>query len=304
MTQYHELLQFILDNGEDRLDRTGVGTKAVFGYQMRFDLQQGFPLLTTKKMYARGIIHELLWFLHGQTNIKYLVDNNVHIWDEWPFQNYLKATEQEDSFSLYSSKWSQAKQEFIQHIKDDPIFAQKWGELGPVYGAQWRAWQTPSGETIDQISQLLQGLKENPFSRRHIVTAWNPTDVPSMALPPCHSLFQCFVDTNNRLSLQLYQRSADVFLGIPFNIASYALLLHILSHLTGYQVGEFIHTLGDTHIYHNHFEQVQTQLSRTPQPLPSVTINPEKHTIDDLTFEDITIHDYHPYPAIKAPIAV
>ena len=264
MKQYLDLLRHIMQNGTVKSDRTGVGTKSVFGYQMRFDLAEGFPLLTTKKVHLRSIIHELLWFIAGDTNIKYLHDNMVTIWDEWADEN---------------------------------------GDLGPVYGHQWRSWATPQGGTIDQLANVVEQLKKNPNSRRHIVSAWNPAEVDSMALPPCHAMFQFYV-ADNKLSCQLYQRSADVFLGVPFNIASYALLTQMIAQVCGYELGEFVHTLGDTHIYLNHFEQVETQLSREPRNLPKMQINPEVKSIFDFKYEDFTLLDYDPHPVIKAPIAV
>ncbi|MBO5758878.1 MAG: thymidylate synthase [Rikenellaceae bacterium] len=264
MKQYLDLLNKIMTEGVVKGDRTGTGTKSIFGYQMRFNLSEGFPLLTTKKLHLKSIIHELLWFLAGDTNIKYLNDNKVTIWDEWADEN---------------------------------------GDLGHVYGYQWRSWPTPDGSHIDQISQLVEQIKNNPNSRRLIVSAWNVADIDNMALPPCHALFQFYV-ADGRLSCQLYQRSADVFLGVPFNIASYALLTMMIAQVTGLQPGEFVHTLGDTHIYLNHFEQVQTQLERTPRALPRMKINPEVKSIFDFRYEDFTLEEYDPYPTIKAPIAV
>ena len=265
MQQYLDLLRHVKDNGTVRSDRTGIGTKSVFGWQMRFDLAAGFPLLTTKKLHTRSIIHELLWFIRGDTNIGYLQDNGVSIWDEW---------------------------------------ADEEGNLGPVYGQQWRRWQAPeNGRVIDQLGDVVEAIKSSPESRRLIVSAWNPSDVPDMALPPCHCLFQFHV-AEGRLSCQLYQRSADIFLGVPFNIASYALLTHMIAHVTSLQVGDFVHTIGDAHIYLNHREQVQLQLDRTPRPLPTLTLNPEVRSIDEFTYEDITLENYEHAPAIRAPIAV
>ncbi len=265
MRQYLDLLRHVRDNGIRKNDRTGTGTVSVFGYQMRFDLSEGFPCLTTKKLHLRSIIYELLWFLRGDTNIKYLNDNGVTIWDEWA----------------------------------DPAT----GDLGHVYGYQWRSWPTPDGGHIDQIRQLVDSLRNNPDSRRHIVSAWNVADIPNMALPPCHALFQFYV-AGGRLSCQLYQRSADLFLGVPFNIASYALLTMMLAQVVGLEPGEFIHTLGDTHIYLNHLEQVETQLARTPRPLPTMRINPEAKDIFGFEYEDFALEGYDPWPGIKAPISV
>lgn len=271
MQAYLDLLRHVLEHGEDKSDRTGTGTRAVFGWQMRFDLSRGFPVLTTKKLHLRSIIHELLWFLQGDTNIKYLQDNGVSIWNEWADEN---------------------------------------GDLGPVYGKQWRRWETPDGRLVDQMAQLLNSLKNNPDSRRHIVSAWNPGDVDHMALPPCHCLFQFFVSPPGpngearRLSCQLYQRSADIFLGVPFNIASYALLTHMLAQVCGYRVGDFVHTLGDAHIYSNHFEQARLQLARDTRPLPTLWINPEVKDLFAFKFEDFRLEGYDPHPHIPAPVAV
>ncbi len=264
MQQYLNLMQHVLDNGVQRGDRTGVGTIGIFGYQMRFDLGQGFPLVTTKKLHLKSIIHELLWFLQGDTNVRYLQENGVRIWNEW---------------------------------------ADEDGELGPVYGYQWRSWPTADGRHIDQISQLLDQLQNNPYSRRHIVSAWNVADVGNMALPPCHCLFQFFV-ADGRLSCQLYQRSADIFLGVPFNIASYALLTLMVAQVTGHEPGEFVHTFGDTHLYLNHLEQARLQLSREPLPLPEMRLNPEVTNLFDFRYEDFELVNYHCHPHIKAPIAV
>lgn len=264
MKQYLDTLKDIYENGTLKSDRTGTGTKSVFGRQMRFDLSEGFPLVTTKKVHLRSIIHELLWFIAGDTNIKYLNDNGVSIWDEWADEN---------------------------------------GDLGPVYGHQWRSWPAPDGSTIDQLTNVINQIKNNPDSRRLIVSAWNVAEVDKMALPPCHSLFQFYV-ADGRLSCQLYQRSADMFLGVPFNIASYALLTMMIAQVTGLKPGEFIHTLGDAHIYTNHFEQVELQLNRTPKALPTMKINPTVTSIYDFKYEDFTLEGYDPYPAIKAPVAV
>ena len=298
---YHNTLQHILDNGVRKGDRTGVGTISVFGYQNRFDLSEGFPLLTTKKVFLRSIIHELLWFLRGDTNIKYLVDNNVNIWNEWPFQAYLKANNLEEKYPKYSDEWKDKLNEFVENIKEDDEFAKKWGELGPVYGRQWRNFGG-----FDQIADVIEQIKNNPNSRRLIVSAWNPPEIPEMSksgLPPCHCLFQ-FNITDGKLNCQLYQRSCDTFLGVPFNIASYALLTMIVAKLTGYEPGEFIHTYGDLHIYTNHLDQVQEQLSRTPETPPKMVIHGNQQTIEDFKFEDFELVDYNPHPPIKAPIAV
>jgi thymidylate synthase len=264
MKQYLDLLRHVMKHGTDKSDRTGTGTRSVFGYQMRFDLQEGFPLLTTKKLHTRSIFHELLWFLKGDTNIKYLKENGVTIWDEWADEN---------------------------------------GNLGPVYGSQWRTWKTTDGRTIDQISNVIEQIKKNPDSRRLIVSAWNVGEIDKMKLPPCHAFFQFYV-ADGRLSCQLYQRSADIFLGVPFNIASYAALLMMIAQVCDLQPGEFVHTLGDAHIYSNHFEQVELQLSREPRPLPTLRLNLSVKNIFDFKFEDLTIENYDPHPAIKAPIAV
>jgi thymidylate synthase len=264
MQQYLDLVKHIMETGADKSDRTGTGTRSVFGYQMRFNLQEGFPCLTTKKLHLRSIIYELLWFLQGDTNIKYLQDNNVKIWDEWADEN---------------------------------------GNLGPVYGYQWRSWPIPDGGHIDQITQLIDRLKNNPDSRRHIVSAWNVANVDQMALPPCHTMFQFYV-VNGKLSCQLYQRSADVFLGVPFNIASYALLTMMVAQVCGYEAHEFIHTFGDAHIYSNHFEQVELQSTRDVRPLPKMKINPEIKNIFDFKGEDFELIDYDPHPHIKGAVAV
>ena len=264
MQQYNDLLRHVMQHGTKKEDRTGTGTVSVFGYQMRFNLQEGFPLVTTKKVHTRSIIHELLWFLKGDTNIQYLKDNGVSIWDEWADEN---------------------------------------GNLGPVYGYQWRSWPSASGEHIDQISQLIDQIKKNPDSRRLLVNAWNVSEISKMKLPPCHILFQFYV-ADGKLSCQLYQRSADLFLGVPFNIASYALLTHMVAQVCNLEVGEFIHTLGDAHIYSNHFDQVNLQLTREPLPLPTLKLNPAVKNIFDFTYEDITIENYQSHPAIKAAVAV
>ncbi len=301
MQAYHILLQTILKEGIQKGDRTGTGTKSIFGYQMRFDLSKGFPLLTTKKVFTKGIIHELLWFLKGETNIKYLVDNNVKIWNDWPFQSYLKQNNLEEKFPKYSKEWHAEMISFVKKIKEDNDFAEKWGELGPVYGKQWRDF-----EGVDQISNLINDIKNNPNSRRLIVSAWNPKEIPIMAksgLPPCHTLFQFYV-AEGKLSCQLYQRSADVFLGVPFNIASYALFTHMVAQVCNLEVGDFVHTFGDAHIYSNHMEQVELQLSREYGELPTLELNTDISSIYDFTFDDINIKNYNPAGAIKAQVAV
>jgi len=303
--QYLDLLRDIKDNGAVKTDRTGTGAKSVFGRQMRFDLAQGFPAVTTKKLYLRGIIHELLWFLRGETNIKYLVDNDVHIWDEWPYRAYLRKQGLPVPASS-SDEWKAGVTEFIARVKADAAFAAAHGDLGPVYGSQWRRWPTPDGGHIDQIAQAVATIKTNPDSRRIIVSAWNVAEIEAMAkagLPPCHTLSQFYV-ADGKLSCQLYQRSADTFLGVPFNIASYALLTMMMAQVTGLKLGDFVHTLGDTHLYLNHLEQVDEQLSRAPRPLPTMRLNPAVKSIFDFKYEDFTLEGYDPYPAIKAPIAV
>jgi len=305
MRQYHDLLKTIMETGIDKGDRTGVGTRSIFGYQMRFNLQDGFPLLTTKKMALRAIIHELLWFLKGDTNLKYLADNNVHIWDEWPFKAYLQRNNSPIP-ATGSDDWNTQLVEFIEKVKADEAFAKDYGNLGPIYGYQWRAWPTPNGETVDQLSEVMKQIKNNPNSRRLIVSAWNVSDIAEMAkagLPPCHCLFQFYI-ANGKLSCQLYQRSCDTFLGVPFNIASYALLTMMIAQVCDLEPGEFVHTLGDTHIYSNHFEQVKEQLSRDPRPLPIMKINPSKKQLEDFVIEDFELLNYDPHPAIKAQIAV
>lgn len=305
MKQYHDLLAELRHNGAKKETRQGVDTVVLFGRQMRFDLSEGFPLLTTKKMFTRGIIHELLWFLQGSTNIKYLVDNDVHIWDEWPYRAYLQKQGKPVPDSS-SDEWKTGIKAFTQSIKDDDAFAKEHGELGPVYGYQWRHWPTPDGGHIDQIQRAIDMIKNDPNSRRIIVSAWNVADIDEMAkagLPPCHTLFQFYVN-DGKLSCQLYQRSADFFLGVPFNIASYALLTMMVAQVTGLKPGDFVHTLGDTHLFENHFEQADMQLSRTPKKLPTMKLNPEVKSIFDFTIDDFTLEDYNPDPAIKAPIAV
>ncbi|KRL83845.1 thymidylate synthase [Ligilactobacillus apodemi] len=311
---YLQLMRDILEKGHQKNDRTNTGTYSLFGYQMRFDLSQGFPLLTTKRVPFGLIKSELLWFLRGDTNIQYLLKHNNHIWDEWAFKNWVQSAEYTGpdmtDFGLRSQKdakfnrvYQEQKAKFCERIVADDEFAAKYGNLGDVYGAQWRHWKTSTGETIDQIKDVIKTIKENPDSRRLIVTAWNPEDVPTSALPPCHTLFQFYVN-DNKLSCQLYQRSGDVFLGVPFNIASYALLTHLIARETGLEVGEFVHTLGDAHIYSNHLEQVKEQLKRTPKHVPKLWLNPAKTSAMDFEMEDIKVEGYDPHGAIKAPVAV
>lgn len=305
MRQYLDLLRHIEEKGVEKTDRTGTGTKSVFGYQMRFDLSKGFPLLTTKKMALRSIIHELLWFLKGDSNLKYLAENNVHIWDEWPFKAYLVRSEQTVP-QTGSEEWNTGIKAFIEKIKTDEVFAKEYGELGPIYGYQWRNWPTPDGRHVDQISQVIEQIKKSPDSRRMIVSAWNVADIEEMAkagLPPCHCLFQFYV-ANGKLSCQLYQRSCDTFLGVPFNIASYALLTMMVAQVCNLEAGEFVWTGGDVHIYNNHRDQVSLQLSREPLPLAKMELNPAVKSIFDFTFEDFTLSGYQSHEAIRAPIAV
>ena len=307
--EYLSLMKHIMDNGIERVERTGTGTKSVFGHQMRFDLSKGFPLLTTKKVFIRGIIHELLWFLTGDTNIKYLVRNDVKIWNEWAFQVYLEKNNLTTELPRYSPEWTEKLNWFVEQIKVDDDFASAWGELGPIYGKQWRKWETPKGEVIDQIQNVIDMLKNDPSSRRIMVSGWNVGEIFDLihdhnhAPPPCHSLFQFHV-LDGKLSCQLYQRSGDFFLGVPFNIASYALLTMMIAQVSGYELGYFIWTGGDTHLYLNHIEQAKEQLSREPKNSPTMKINPSVKSIFEFKFEDFTLEGYDPHPAIKAPIAV
>lgn len=312
MQQYLALCEHILQHGFEKEDRTGTGTKSIFGYQMRFNLKEGFPLLTTKRTYFKLIKTELLWFLKGDTNVRTLIQDKNYIWNEWAFDKWIKSEEYDGpdmtDFGLRAAKdeaFAKVLDEqmniFNEKILADDDFALKYGDLGPVYGKQWRSWPAPNGESIDQISNVIEQIKKNPDSRRLIVSAWNPAEVDSMALPPCHSFFQFYV-ADGKLSCQLYQRSADVFLGVPFNIASYALLTHLIAKECGLDVGEFVHTLGDAHIYKNHFNQVNEQLSRDPRELPKLQLADK--SIFDMTSEDITLAGYNPHPPIKAPIAV
>lgn len=305
MRQYLDLLKDINENGVKKSDRTGTGTKSVFGRQLRFDLSQGFPAVTTKKLFMRAIVHELIWFLQGSTNIKYLVDNDVHIWDEWPYKAYLLKQSKKVP-KPNSEEWNKGIKDFTERIKRDADFAKWHGELGPVYGYQWRNWPTPDGRHVDQIARVIESIKNNPNSRRHIVSAWNVADIDEMAisgLPPCHLLFQFYV-SEGKLSCQMYQRSADTFLGVPFNIASYSLLTMMIAQVCGLKPGDFVHTFGDTHLYVNHLDQVKTQLSRKPLPLPKLWLNPDVKNIQDFKFEDVRLDGYQSHPAISAPIAV
>lgn len=314
MEQYLTLCKHIMENGVVKGDRTGTGTKSVFGYQMRFDLAKGFPLLTTKKTAFRLVVSELLWFLKGDTNVKTLIEANNHIWNEWAFEKWVKSDQYTGpdmtNFGVRAANDPAFKAVvddqmdiFCSTILSDDSFAKEFGDLGPVYGRQWRSWPDKDGGTIDQLQNLIDQIKKNPNSRRHIITAWNPAEVDEMALPPCHSFMQFYV-ANGKLSCQLYQRSADVFLGVPFNIASYALLTHLIAKECQLDVGEFVHTLGDAHIYSNHTEQVETQLTRSPRPLPTILLSTEKESIFDLEISDISLEGYDPHPRIKAPIAV
>lgn len=301
MQQYHALLEHILQNGTDKNDRTGVGTRSVFGYQMRFDLNEGFPLVTTKKVHVKSVIHELLWFVKGDTNLRYLVQNGVNIWNDWPYQNWLNQTGQADSYPKYSEAWKAHMKDFVQRVKDDADFAAEWGELGPVYGKQWRDFNG-----TDQLKWVIDEIKRNPNSRRLIISAWNASEIEEMAkagLPPCHTMFQFYV-LDGKLSCQLYQRSADVFLGVPFNIASYALLTMMVAQVCGLGLGDFVHTFGDAHLYSNHFDQAREQLCRDYRPLPKMEITSNVTDIEAFTFEDFELKGYDPHPPIKAAVAV
>lgn len=288
MKQYLELCKIILDKGIKKEDRTGTGTISYFGYQMRFDLQEGFPLLTTKRVHLKSIIHELLWFISGDTNIKYLVDHDVRIWNDWPYAKYKASSEYQN----------ETIEEFAEKIKLDSLFAERWGELGPVYGKQWRNFNG-----VDQLEWLINEIKKNPSSRRLIISAWNPGEIENMALPPCHCFMQFYVN-ENKLSCQLYQRSGDVFLGVPFNIASYALFTMMIAQVCGLEVGTFVHTLGDAHIYLNHLEQIDRQLKRDPRKLPIMKLNPNVKSIYDFTYEDFVLEGYDPHKGIKGKVAV
>ncbi|ARI77310.1 thymidylate synthase [Halobacillus mangrovi] len=312
---YLDLCRHVMKEGTEKSDRTGTGTLSVFGHQMRFNLQEGFPLLTTKRIPFRLIASELLWFIKGDTNIRYLLKHNNNIWNEWAFQSWVESEEYEgpdmtdfgrrsQTDEVFKERYDEQMRSFKERILTEEDFAEKYGNLGAVYGKQWRDWKTSQGETIDQLKKVIDGIKNNPDSRRHIVTAWNPEDVPSnMALPPCHTMFQFYV-ADGKLSCQLYQRSGDIFLGVPFNIASYALLTHLIAHECELEPGEFIHTLGDAHIYTNHVEQINKQLSRQPKGLPTLSLNKEIVSVFDFEMEDIKIEGYEPHPGIKAPVAV
>lgn len=314
MKQYLDLCRHILDNGTKKEDRTGTGTLSVFGYQMRYDLSEGFPLVTTKKTAFRLIVSELLWFLKGDTNVRTLLQDNNHIWDEWAFEQWVTSEDytgpdmtdfgrRAPVDAAFAEQYNEQMSVFRERVLKDEAFAEQFGDLGPVYGKQWRSWPTSTGGSIDQLKNVIESIKTNPDSRRHIVTAWNPEFVDDMALPPCHTFFQFYV-ADGKLSCQLYQRSADVFLGVPFNIASYALLTHLVAKECGLQAGDFVHTTGDTHIYANHLEQVNEQLSRTPKALPTLRINDKVESIFDLTSGDISVEGYDPHPRISAPVAV
>ena len=292
MRQYQDLMDRVLREGIDKSDRTGTGTRSVFGHQMRFDLAEGFPMVTTKKLHLKSILHELIWFISGDTNIRYLCQNGVRIWDDWPFATFAKSADY-DGIDIRA---------FAARVADDAEFAAKWGDLGPVYGYQWRFWPGPNGP-VDQLRDVLEGIRRNPDGRRHIVSAWNPGYIDQMALPPCHAFFQFYV-ADGKLSCQLYQRSADIFLGVPFNIASYALLIHMMAQDLGLGVGDFVHTLGDAHIYSNHMEQVQLQLSRDPRPLPTLKLNPSVKSLFDFCYDDVELVGYDSHPHIPAPVAV
>ncbi|MCT1576085.1 thymidylate synthase [Oceanobacillus kimchii] len=311
---YLNLCRQIFETGEQRGDRTNTGTHSIFGHQIRFDLNKGFPLLTTKRVPFRLVASELLWFIKGDTNIRYLLKHNNNIWNEWAFEKWINSADYHGpdmtNFGLrsqedenFNKQYQEQMDLFKTRILEDESFANKYGDLGSVYGKQWRNWKTTQNDTIDQLKDVIHSIKTNPNSRRHIVSAWNPEDIPTMALPPCHTLFQFYV-SNGKLSCQLYQRSADVFLGVPFNIASYALLTHLIAHECELEVGDFVHTFGDAHIYSNHVEQVKTQLEREIRDFPQLTINKYKESIFEMDLDDLVIENYNPHPSIKAPIAV
>lgn len=298
MQQYHALLRQVLEQGSFKRDRTGTGCLSLFGSQLRFDLNAGFPLVTTKRVPFKSVVHELLWFIRGETNIKYLVDHGVRIWNEWPFERYLKAHGLTQRFPRYSEAWRAELEAFVARIREDAAFAAEWGELGPIYGKQWRDF---SG--VDQLRWVVEELKRNPDSRRLVVSSWNPPELDAMLLPPCHVLFQFYVQ-DGRLSCQLYQRSCDLFLGVPFNIASYALLTHMVAQVCGLAVGELIHVGGDVHIYTNHVAQVREQLARSLRPLPTLRLNPTVTDLFAFRYEDIVLEGYAPHPAIRAAVSV
>lgn len=301
MQQYLDLMRRIRDQGVKKEDRTGTGTLSIFGHQMRFDLSAGFPLVTTKKVHLKSILHELLWFIRGDTNIRYLVENGVGIWNDWPYQNWLRQSGQDKALPMYSDQWRAGMKEFVERVKTDGQFAEEFGDLGPVYGKQWRNFGG-----VDQLAQLMDDIRQNPDSRRLIVSAWNPQDLPVMVksgLPPCHSLFQFYV-AEGRLSCQLYQRSADVFLGVPFNIASYAALTMMIAQVADLELGDFVHTFGDAHLYLNHMDQVEEQLSRSSFELPHLSINPEVKSLFDFVYSDFDLQNYRSHGAISAPVAV
>lgn len=311
---YLQLLRDVLESGTVKQDRTGTGTLSLFGYQMRFPLEEGFPMLTTKRVPFKTMASELLWFIKGDTNIRYLLQRNNKIWNEWAFKRWVESPDYDGpdmtDFGLrsqrdeaFAEQYREQMERFKRKVLNDDAFAAVYGELGDVYGKQWRAWKTTRGDTIDQLKDVIDAIKSNPDSRRLIVSAWNPEDVPSMALPPCHTLFQFYV-ADGKLSCQLYQRSGDIFLGIPFNIASYALLTHLIAHECGLGVGDFVHTIGDAHIYSNHLEQIREQLTREPKSLPRLKLNADKTSVFDFDLEDLTLEHYDPHPAIKAPVAV
>ncbi|WP_430785638.1 thymidylate synthase [Virgibacillus flavescens] len=311
---YLDMCKHVLVNGNKKGDRTNTGTLSVFGHQIRFDLSRGFPLLTTKKVPFRLVASELLWFINGDTNIRFLLKHNNNIWNEWAFKKWVESEEyngpdmtdfgnKSQSDESFNQQYQEQMNIFKKNILQDDDFAEKFGDLGSVYGKQWREWKTTQNNTIDQLKEVITSIRENPDSRRHIVSAWNPEDVPNMALPPCHTMFQFYV-ADGKLSCQLYQRSADIFLGVPFNIASYALLTHLIAHECNLEVGEFVHTFGDAHIYRNHIDQVTTQLGRDIKELPELILNTEKSSIFDFDMSDFEMKNYSPHPAIKAPIAV
>ncbi|MBC1473367.1 thymidylate synthase [Listeria grandensis] len=314
MKQYLDLERFVLENGTQKGDRTGTGTISTFGYQMRFDLAKGFPIMTTKRVPFKLVVSELLWFLHGDTNIRYLLEHNNNIWNEWAFERWVKSADytgpdmtdfglRAESDAAFKTVYLDEMARFKERILADEVFAKQYGELGNIYGKQWREWRTSTGQTMDQLADLIEMIRTNPNSRRLIVSAWNPEDVPTMALPPCHTLFQFYV-ADGKLSCQLYQRSADIFLGVPFNIASYALLTHLIARETGLEVGEFVHTMGDAHLYNNHMDQVNEQLAREPRALPKLVLSDKPASIFDFDVADVTLEGYDPHPAIKAPISV